>query len=60
MGSREGVAAKIDADTQLKIEEMNLSISGNRGILINEILTLVNDIKPEVHQNYGFLKVGGK
>lgn len=58
MGSRESVAAKIDADTKLKIEEMNDSISGNRGILINEILTLVYDIKPEVHQNYAFLKVG--
>lgn len=59
MGSREGVAAKIDADTRLKIEEMNQTISGNRGKLINEILTLVYDINPEVHKNYAFKTSGG-
>lgn len=52
MGSREGVAAKIEADTQLKIQEMNRSIQGNREILIKEILQLVYDIKPELHKNF--------
>lgn len=52
MGSREGVAAKIEADTQLKIQEMNRSIQGNREQLIKEILTLVYDIKPELHKNF--------
>lgn len=54
MGSREGVAAKIDAETRLRIEDMNKSITSNRGQLIEEILTLVYDIKPEVHTNYQF------
>lgn len=52
MGSREGVAAKIEADTQLKIQEMNRSIQGNREQLIKEILNLVYDIKPELHKNF--------
>lgn len=52
MGSRDDVAAKIDADTVLKIDEMNQSIHGNRNILIGEILNLVYDIKPELHRNY--------
>ncbi|XP_035794457.1 V-type proton ATPase subunit G-like [Anopheles albimanus] len=52
MGSREGVAAKIDADTVRKIEEMNRSISVNKAALLSEILTLVYDIKPTLHKNY--------
>ncbi|XP_065094669.1 V-type proton ATPase subunit G-like [Ochlerotatus camptorhynchus] len=55
MGSREGVAAKIDADTVLKIEEMNRSISTNKAALINEILKLVYDIKPQLHKNFQYL-----
>lgn len=52
MGSREGVAAKIDADTVIKIEEMNRTISTSMAGLIEEILTLVYDIKPKLHQNF--------
>jgi V-type H+-transporting ATPase subunit G len=52
MGSREGVAAKIDADTVVKIEEMNRAISMNKSVIINDIIGLVYSIKPEVHKNY--------
>ncbi|XP_058820724.1 V-type proton ATPase subunit G-like [Topomyia yanbarensis] len=52
MGSREGVAAKIDAETVIKIEEMSRSISVNKAALIDEILKLVYDIKPQLHQNF--------
>lgn len=51
MGSKESVAAKIDADTRVKIDEMNQSISTNRPVLIQELLDLVYDIKPELHKN---------
>lgn len=51
MGSKESVAAKIDADTRVKIEEMNKSITTNRPVLIQELLDLVYDIKPQIHQN---------
>ncbi|XP_058459824.1 V-type proton ATPase subunit G-like [Malaya genurostris] len=56
MGSREGVAAKIDADTVIKIEEMSRSISVNKASLIGEILTLVYDIKPQLHKNIGSME----
>lgn len=52
MGSKDSVAAKIDADTRVKIEEMNSSISINRPALIQELLDLVYDIKPQLHRNY--------
>lgn len=52
MGSREGVAAKIDADTTLRISEMTRAITTNKNPVIQEILSLVYDIKPEVHKNY--------
>lgn len=52
MGSKDSVAAKIDADTRVKIEEMNASISINRPALIQELLDLVYDIKPQLHKNF--------
>lgn len=52
MGSKESVAAKIDADTRIKIEEMSRSISTHRPVLIQELLDLVYDIKPQLHKNY--------
>ncbi|XP_060536394.1 V-type proton ATPase subunit G [Cylas formicarius] len=52
MGSKEDVAAKIDADTKMRIAEMNKTIAGQKERVIQEILELVYDIKPEIHKNY--------
>ena len=52
MGSREDVAARIDADTKIKIEEMNKAVIVNKQAVINQILELVYDIKPELHKNF--------
>ncbi|XP_043471207.1 V-type proton ATPase subunit G [Leptopilina heterotoma] len=52
MGSKEDVAARIDADTMMKIEEMNTKISVHKPAVMMEILGLVYDIKPELHKNY--------
>jgi V-type H+-transporting ATPase subunit G len=60
MGSREGVAAKIETDTQQRIEEMNRAVSGNKNVIIQELLELVYDIKPEVHKNYLLKKRQGQ
>ncbi|KPJ00747.1 PREDICTED: V-type proton ATPase subunit G [Papilio xuthus] len=52
MGTREGVAAKIDAETRVKIEEMNKMVQNQQEAVITDILNLVYDIKPELHVNY--------
>ncbi|CAH0718018.1 unnamed protein product, partial [Brenthis ino] len=52
MGTREGVAAKIDAETKVKIEEMNKMVKVQQEAVIKDILSLVYDIKPELHVNY--------
>lgn len=52
MGSKEDVAARIDADTRVKIEEMNKAISVHKDAVMHEILELVYDIKPQLHKNY--------
>ncbi|XP_068624922.1 V-type proton ATPase subunit G [Battus philenor] len=52
MGTREGVAAKIDAETKVKIEEMNKMVQAQKEAVIQDILSLVYDIKPELHVNY--------
>lgn len=52
MGTREGVAAKIDAETRVKIDEMNKMVQIQKEAVIKDILSLVYDIKPELHINY--------
>ncbi|CAK1543337.1 unnamed protein product [Leptosia nina] len=52
MGTREGVAAKIEAETKVKIEEMNKMVQTQQEVVIQDILQLVYDIKPELHVNY--------
>uniref|UniRef100_A0A1B6EDH8 V-type proton ATPase subunit G n=1 Tax=Clastoptera arizonana TaxID=38151 RepID=A0A1B6EDH8_9HEMI len=52
MGSREDVAAKIEADTKIKINEMNNAVALHKEAVIQKILELVYDIKPELHKNF--------
>ncbi|XP_066600486.1 V-type proton ATPase subunit G [Prorops nasuta] len=52
MGSKEDVAARIEADTRVKIDEMNSTLSINKDSVMLKILDLVYDIKPELHKNY--------
>nr|CAI5838631.1 unnamed protein product [Callosobruchus analis] len=52
MGSREDVASKIEADTKRRIEEMNKAVQSQKEPVIQAILNLVYDIKPEIHKNY--------
>jgi len=52
MGSREDVAASIDADTITKIGSMKEYVASNKEEVIKRLLDLVCDIKPEVHRNY--------
>ncbi|XP_067615441.1 V-type proton ATPase subunit G [Eurosta solidaginis] len=52
MGSREGVAAKIDADTRNKIAEMERAIASRKEPVISEVLQFVYNISPELHKNY--------
>ena len=52
VGSKEDIATKIEADTKVKIEAMNRSVASNKGEVISNLITLVCDIKPEVHKNY--------
>merc|ERR1719431_120393 len=52
IGSKDDIAAKIEADTKVKIEAMNRSVASNKDIVISSLMTLACDIKPEVHRNY--------
>ncbi|XP_054003058.1 V-type proton ATPase subunit G [Hylaeus anthracinus] len=52
MGSKEDVAARIEADTKVKIQEMNQAVSVHKETVMLKILDLVYNIKPELHKNY--------
>lgn len=52
MGSREGVASKIDVETKLRLDEMLRQLATQKEPVIVDVLNLVYDIKPELHKNY--------
>merc|ERR1712080_373906 len=52
IGSKDDIAAKIEADTKVKIEAMNRSVATNKDAVIDSLITLVCDIKPKVHENF--------
>ncbi|CAG9864051.1 unnamed protein product [Phyllotreta striolata] len=52
MGSKEDVASKIEQDTKRRIEDMNKAIQSQKEPVIQSILGLVYDIKPEIHKNF--------
>merc|ERR1711970_251674 len=52
VGSKDDIAAKIEADTRVKIEAMNRSVATNKKAVISSLISLACDIKPEVHKNY--------
>lgn len=52
MGSREGVAARIDKDTNVKLEEMNRALATHKEVVMQDVLRFVYDIVPELHKNY--------
>lgn len=52
MGSREGVAARIEKDTVSRLSDMNRALATHKEPVIEDILFFVYDIVPGVHKNY--------
>lgn len=52
MGSREGVQAQIEADTQVKLKEMLRALANSKEPVMNGVLEYVYDIKADLHKNY--------
>lgn len=52
MGSREGVAAKIEADTRVQLADMDRALISRKEPVIQELLQYVYNIVPEMHKNY--------
>lgn len=56
MGTKDGIAAKIESDKDSKMQLMEHNVVENKEKVIERLLSLVYNIKPEVHQN---MRVGG-
>lgn len=52
MGSREGVASKIDVDTQKRLQEMLQQLAASKGPVLLAILEYVYDIQADLHKSY--------
>uniref|UniRef100_A0A1Q3FPI7 V-type proton ATPase subunit G n=1 Tax=Culex tarsalis TaxID=7177 RepID=A0A1Q3FPI7_CULTA len=52
IGSREGVSNKIDAETRVRIEEMNRALSTHKEHVILDVLNYAYDIEAKMHKNF--------
>ncbi|XP_055541887.1 V-type proton ATPase subunit G-like [Wyeomyia smithii] len=52
IGSREGVSNKIDADTRVRIEEMNRALTTHKETVIVNVLEHVYAIQLDLHKNF--------
>ena len=51
MGSKDDFVLQDEQDTKEKLDEIEKSVANNKGEVIQRILALVYEIKPELHQN---------
>ena len=52
MGSKGDMESKIGKATLLSMDEINNAVNKNKEQGLQRLLTLVCNIKPELHQNY--------
>lgn len=51
MGSKDDFQAKIEEQKNVRLDQISESVKKNKEEVIQRLLTLVYDIKPELHQN---------
>jgi V-type H+-transporting ATPase subunit G len=51
LGSKGDMEAKIEAGTRQKIQDLNSNVQRNKEEAIGKLLTIILDIKPELHEN---------
>ena len=51
MGSKDDFQAKIEEQTSVRLDQIGESVKKNQDKVIERLLSLVYDIKPELHQN---------
>lgn len=51
MGSKDEFVLQDEQDTRAKLEEIERNVQTNKDAVIERILSLVYEIKPELHQN---------
>ena len=51
MGSKDDFQAKIEEQTGVQLDQIGESVKNNQDKVIERLLSLVYDIKPELHQN---------
>lgn len=52
MGSKDDIAARMEAETNQKLDEMNQLVALHKKAVVNKLLELTYSVKPEVHRNF--------
>ncbi|XP_044745421.1 V-type proton ATPase subunit G-like [Coccinella septempunctata] len=60
LGSKGDIAQKIDKETDQRLEQMADDVANNRKKVVDELIGLVCDINPEIHQNFALLNYYNK
>ena len=51
VGSKDDFSQKMQEETQKKIQQIERQVEDNKEVVIQKLLILIHDIKPELHQN---------
>lgn len=51
LGSRDDVAAKIEADMHSKMQSINQCMAANKEQVIQQMIKYIYEIKPAIHKN---------
>ena len=51
-GSKDDFAAKMKTETEQRLQTIDKEVAANKEKVIDRLLELIYDIKPEVHKNY--------
>lgn len=58
LGDKDKMAAQIEQETRRKIQEMDIQISQHKESVVEQLLQMVYDIRPEMHPNSRPEKIG--
>ncbi|KAF0311563.1 V-type proton ATPase subunit G [Amphibalanus amphitrite] len=58
LGDKDKMAAQIDLETRRKLHEMDILVGNNKEGVVQQLLSLVYNIKPEMHPNARPEKLG--
>ncbi|CAH1760364.1 11555_t:CDS:2 [Entrophospora sp. SA101] len=52
LGSSDQIFAKLDAETEIKLESIQMAFKDNKDSVIDKLLSTITTVQPKVHMNF--------